>query len=163
MQQQYWNQLTQFKFGLYYLGAQFENYVKINRIIKIGVTIASSAAIAAWATWTSLSFLWGLVIVIGHVIDTVNGVLPYHKRIMDISEMLPRLNAVYILAEKKWFDVATGKLTDEEINDLLFERITEWSQIDQEYFYEDVLPKDEKCLAKAEDEKNKYFKNRFGV
>lgn len=163
MQQQYWNQLTQFKYELCYLSAQFAKYITLDRKIKIGLAITSSTAIAAWATWTSLSFFWGFIIALGQVISAVNGMLPYQKRIKELSEMQPRLNAVYILAEKKWYDVANGKLTEEEINELLYIQFMEWGQIDQAYFCEDALPRDEKCTDRAEYEKNIYFERRFGV
>lgn len=163
MQQQYWSQLTQFKFDLCYLAAQFAKYVSINRTIRIIVTVASSAAIAAWTRWTSLSFFWGLIIVIGQVVSTVNEILPYQKRIKELSEMQPRLNALYIDVEKKWFDVANGKLSESEIHELYYKQFSEWYEIDRQYFCEDSLPRDSKCVSQAETEKNLYFKNRFGV
>lgn len=163
MQQQYWIQLTQFKFDLCYLAAQFARYVTINRRIKIGVAVTSSAAIATWATWASLSFFWGLIIAAGQVIGAVNEILPYQKRIHDLSEMQPRLNTLYISFEEKWFDVANGKMSEEDINRLCYKQLAKWNEVDKEYFIEDALPRSDKCSVQAENEKNTYFKNRFGV
>ena len=162
MQQQYWNQLSQFKFELCYFAAQFAKYVSINRKIKIGVAVSSSVAIAAWATCASLSFWWGLIIAVGQVVSTVNAILPYQKRIEELSEMRPKLNALYISAEEKWFEVAEGKLSSEEINELSYKQLAEWEKINQMYFREDALPKDDSCESQAEEEKNTYFTNKFG-
>ncbi|MGO5023454.1 hypothetical protein ACTQ4E_10215 [Lawsonibacter sp. LCP25S3_G6] len=163
LQERYWRQITQFKFELCYLANHFAEYVKINREIKIGVAVASSSAIAAWAIWTELSFVWGLIIVVGQVVSAINEVLPYQQRIKDIAEMQSRLNAIYIPAEQKWFDVSNGYLSEPEINDLYYQQLKEWEEIDQEYFTTDALPKNDRCATLAEDEKNRYFKNRFGV
>lgn len=95
MQLRYWNQMTQFKYELYYFSVCFERCVKLNRHIKIVIAIASSSAIAAWTQWTQLSFLWGLIIVIGQLIGVINEYLPYQQRIKELSEMQPELNALY--------------------------------------------------------------------
>ena len=95
MQLRYWNQMTQFKYELYYFSVCFERCVKLNRHIKIVIAIASSSAIAAWTQWTQLSCLWGLIIVIGQLIGVINEYLPYQQRIKELSEMQPELNALY--------------------------------------------------------------------
>ena len=163
MQERYWRQITQFKFELCYLANHFAEYVKINRRIKVSVAVASSSAIAAWAIWADLSFVWGLIIVVGQVVSAINEVLPYQQRIKDIAEMQSRLNAIYIRAEQKWFDVSNGNLSEPEINDLCYQQLKEWDEIDQEYFTADALPKNDNCAILAEEEKNQYFKSRFGM
>ncbi len=163
MQERYWRQMTQFKYNLCYLAAQFARSVKQNRAIRIGVAITSASSIAAWTVWAECSFVWGFIIAAGQVVSAVNDILPYQKRIKELGELQPRLNAVYIEVERQWFSVANGSLSEAEINDLCYQQMQTWDKIDQEYFQEDMLPRIEKCVDLAEKEKNIYFKNLFGV
>lgn len=163
MQERYWTQMTQFKYSLCYLAVHFARSVRRNRSIKIGVAIASASSIAAWAVWAECSFVWGFIIAAGQVVSAVNDILPYQKRIKELAELQPRLNAVYIEVERQWFSVANGSLSESEINNLCYKQMQAWDKIDQEYFREDMLPRIEECVILAEKEKNIYFKNRFGV
>ena len=117
MQEIYWKKLTQSKYALCYFDANFSRCVKIDRFIKIFCAVASSAAIAAWAAWQNLSFWWGLIIVISQVVTAVNEVLPYKKRIKELSDLISELTPIYNNMERSWHDVANGSLTEEEIND----------------------------------------------
>lgn len=154
--------MTQFKFELCYLAAQFAFYIKVNRRIKIGIAITSSGAIAAWTQWANCAFLWGFIIAVGQVISAINEILPYQRRIKELSEMQPELNTVYIKVERKWFSVANGDLTESEINDLCYNQMSEWDEINEKFFISDALPQKSDLLQYAEEEKNKYFSQRFG-
>ncbi len=157
----YWKKMTQFKFSLFYLQLYLGNSVKLNRIINISVTITSSAAIAAWAAWQNLAFIWGLIIVASQVVFSINQFLPYQKRIEDISGLLSKWNGLYINVESDWFRVSNGKLSEDEINDLCYDYIRKWDRIDNEFFVGDTLPQKARLIQTAEEMKNKYFENNF--
>ena len=157
----YWNKMTQYKFSLCYLQLHFSRSVRINRIINISTTIAASAAIAAWAAWQNLAFFWGLVIVLSQVISSINQFLPYQKRIEEISGLLSQLSGLYICVESDWYNVANGKLTEEEINNLCYEYVRKWDSIDNKFFQSDTLPQKNKLIQTAEEKKNEYFINCF--
>lgn len=159
MQEIYWKKLTQSKYVLCYLDAHFSRYVKMDRFIKIFCAVASSAAIAAWATWQKLSFWWGLIIVISQVVIAVNEVLPYKKRIKELSDLRSELTPNSM--EKSWHDVANGSLTEDEINELCYSYVEQWNQTDDKYFKRDALPQIKKCKEIAEAEKELYYKTNF--
>lgn len=161
MQKIYWNKLTQRKYALCYFNAHFSRCVKIDRSIKIFCAIASSSAIAAWVAWQNLNFWWGLIIVTSQVVTAVNEILPYKKRIQELSDLRSELTPIYNNMEKSWHDVANGSLTEDEINELCYYYIEQWNQIDDKYFKSDALPEITKCEKIAENEKNIYFKNYF--
>ena len=161
MQEIYWKKLTQSKYALCYFDANFSRCVKIDRFIKIFCAVASSAAIAAWAAWQNLSFWWGLIIVISQVVTAVNEVLPYKKRIKELSDLRSELTPIYNNMERSWHDVANGSLTEEEINELCYSYIEQWNQTDDIYFKSDVLPQIKKCMEIAEAEKELYYKTNF--
>ena len=157
----YWKKMTQFKFSLFYLQLYLGNSVKLNRIINISVTITSSAAIAAWAAWQNLAFIWGLIIVASQVVFSINQYLPYQKRIEDISGLLSKWNGLYINIESDWYRVSNGKLSEDEINDLCYDYIRKWDRIDNEFFVGDTLPQKSRLIQTAEEMKNNYFENNF--
>lgn len=161
MQETYWKKLTQYKFNLCYFDAHFSRCVRIDRRIKIFCAIASSTAIAAWATWQKMSFLWGLIIVLSQVVTAVNEILPYKKRIGELSNLKSELTPIYNNMEKDWYDVANGLLTEKEINDRSYLYTDQWNQIDDKYFKNDALPQISKCKNTAEEAKNAYFRTNF--
>lgn len=161
MQKTYWNKLTQRKYALCYLDAHFSRCVKIDRFIKIFCAIASSSAIAAWVAWQNLSFWWGLIIVISQVVTAVNEVLPYKKRIQELSGLRSELTPIYNNMEKSWHDVANGSLTEDEINELCYSYVEQWNQVDDKYFKNDALTKLKKCMNTAETAKEIYFETNF--
>ena len=99
----YYSSMTQYNFALCYLRLYLGRSIKTNRIINICVTITSSAAIAAWAAWQDLAFIWGLIIVLSQVVFSINQFLPYQKRIEDISGLLSKWNGLYINIESDWY------------------------------------------------------------
>ena len=161
MQKTYWNKLTQFKYALCYFDAHLSRCVKINRGIKIFAAIASSAAIAAWATWQDLSFWWGLIIVVSQVVTAVNEFLPYKKRIKELSDIKAALTPVYNDMEKEWYYVSSGEMGAEEINKRCYYYVQKWNSIDDGFFKDDTLPQLKKCKEYAENAKNTYFETNF--
>ncbi len=161
MQQTYWNKMYYYKYSFFYFNQHFAKAVKIDRCIKIILAIASSASIGAWANWSNLAFLWGLIIVAAQVVSAVNEFLPYKKRIPELSALLAQSSALYILVEREWYNVASGKYTEEEINDLTYDFAQRWSEIDSKFFSSDSLPVNTELQESAEKEAQKYFSTTF--
>ena len=161
MQETYWKKLTQYKFSLYYFDAHMAKCVKISRNIKIMCAVASSAAIAAWATCQQLSFWWGLIIAASQVLIAVNEFLPYTKRIQELSNMKAALTPVYNKMEKEWFYVSNGLITEEEINKRMYSFVQQWESIIEGYLVEDALPQDKDCIDKAQAANEIYFTTNF--
>ncbi len=161
MQETYWRKMTQYKYALCYFDAHLARCVRIDRTIKIFSAITSSTAIAAWATWQGLSFLWGLVIAISQVVMAVNEFLPYKKRVKELSNIRASLTPVYNDMEKEWFFVCNGKMTCEQINNCCYKFVQRWNSIDDKYFVDDALPQIKKCKEYAENAKNDYFETNF--
>jgi len=155
MTKKYWTMLTQSKYGLYYLDAYIEYYVRNERLIKIITAITSSTAIAAWTTWQGLSFWWGLIIVISQVIIAVSEFFPYKKRVKELSDIVSLLKPIYNDMEKEWYYIHKGKRSDEEINDILYNFQQQWDYVLERGFEGDSLPKSEKLMKKAEENTNK--------
>lgn len=120
MQEKYWNYMVQTKASVYYLDIYAENTYKSERNINIFCAIASSASIAAWATWTELAYVWGFIIAASQVLTTVKEFFPYAKRLKMLKQFDDQMKIMYLNMEQEWFRVAEGELTEAEINTLLF-------------------------------------------
>ena len=162
MQLQYWNMMTLQKYSLIYLNKHFENSVKIDRRIKIFMAIASCSSIAAWTIWQQFAYIWGVIIAISQLIGAIYEILPFKKRIEELSSLKSELSALYLLIEKEWYPVSNGDIPEAEINELIFKHRNDWDTIDEKYFKDDVLPVNEEFREIAEDECERYFCIRFG-
>ena len=108
MQLRYWNQMSQYKFSILYYNEHFSRYVKINRAIIIMLAVLSSGAIASWAIWNKLSFLWAIIVASSQVFTIVNEFLPYKDRIKEIPELVCKLTVIYDEMESQWYFISSG-------------------------------------------------------
>ncbi|NLB36196.1 MAG: hypothetical protein GX824_02680 [Clostridiales bacterium] len=161
MQKRYWNNLTQYKFALFYLDAHFSRCVNIERFIKILLSLCSSASVASWAIWKEIGFVWAIIIAASQVISVINEFLPYKKRISEIAELKSRLTPIYFEAEKDWLPISSGELSEEEVNERYYKYMKAWTDTYYKFFVDDSLPKKTSCVNYAEREKNKYFELIF--
>ena len=53
---------------------------------------------------------------LSQVISVINDLLPYKKRIKELSNLEAELSIIYYDVEKNWLSVASGKMTEDEIN-----------------------------------------------
>lgn len=162
IQERYWSSLTEKKFALYYIEIHFSKAIQINRAIKIIMAITSCSSIAAWTIWKQLSYLWGIIIALSQVVGVINEYMPYQKRIEDISNLKSEWSAIFLSMEKDWLKVSNGSITENEINDILFEYEKEWNEVDDKYFKDDSLPRKQKCIDYAEEKMGLYFKRKYG-
>ncbi len=153
--------MTQYKFSIYYLEEYMLHCVKCNRTIKIILAITSAASIAAWTKWQNLDFIWGLIIALSQVLSVINDILPYKKRILEISNLQAELSTIYYDVEKNWLKVANGKLTEKEINTMCYKFVNKWNETNNKYFKNDSLPQKSKYIKEAEIKKDRYFENNF--
>lgn len=120
MQEKYWKYMVQIKAWIFYLDVYTEDSYRWDRIINIVVAIASSTSIAAWAIWQKYSFVWSIIIAISQVLTTIKGFLPYSKRLKMLVPFMEDLKFLYNKIEYNWFKVASGDLSEDEINELLY-------------------------------------------
>ena len=64
--------------------------------------------------------------------------------------------------EEKWLSIASGTLPDEEINNLYYEFVRKWDELDSKILKKDSLPRRKKFIKQANDEKEMYFTVMFG-
>ena len=161
MQYRFWSMMTDKKFALYYYDQHFHRYTKIDRGFKIFIAITSSSAIGSWIIWQQLSFVWAVMVASSQVLTAIINFLPYKSRIKQINKMNSRLIPLYYEIESKWFDVAEGILSEREINDLHYNFVRRWAQIEDEFFTNDSLTEKKKFIDNAQLKKTQYINNLF--
>ena len=121
----------------------------------------SSSAIAAWAVWTELAFLWSGVIVISQVISAIKDVLPFSQRMKMLKELNGAMKSIFQRMEYDWYKVSDGQLTEEEINELLFDYKRAVSEIENKFLSDSILVENNQYTAIAEEKCEKYFKSIY--
>ena len=163
MQEKYWKYMVQIKAWIFYLDVYTEDSYRWDRIINIVVAIASSTSIAAWAIWQKYSFVWSIIIAISQVLTTIKGFLPYSKRLKMLVPFMEDLKFLYNKIEYNWFKVASGDLSEDEINELLYSFKDEFSNIENKNLkIRRLFVRSQDNFRKIADRKNDaYFANNF--
>ena len=134
----------------------------INKTINIFLAVTSSSSICGWAIWNKYSFIWATIIASSQLLNAIKQFLPYRTRLKSISSILWELEELLTSAEMKWFDVAEGNLTEEEMNKLQFEIRRKKTQVMQKHFGINTLPTKEHYFLKAKQMANTYVQNFYG-
>lgn len=161
MQEKYWNYLVQIKASVYYLDIYAENTYKSERNINVVCAIASSASIAAWATWTELAYVWGFIIAGSQVLTAVKEFFPYAKRLKMLKEFVEEMKIMYVNMEQEWFRVAEGEMTEKEINILLFAYKKKMTELESKHLGEQILVEKKEYAKEADRRCNDYFEKNF--
>ncbi|MWV17520.1 hypothetical protein F3I16_15870 [Pseudomonas sp. L-22-4S-12] len=160
-QHQYWIELQTLKAHVLYLELYQLSSEGWERRINIFLAVMSSASIGGWAIWKQWSFVWGLLIAVSQVASVVYKYLPFKSRIKPISKAALELSALADAAEKVWFDVAGGHLTERQIHEKRFAVRKAKNRIMRANFGGVVLPENKRLMNKAEQQMRTYFINVF--
>lgn len=161
-QEQYYLQMAQYKFSLIYWSRYATRIQTISRFIKISLAVISTISAATWANWNSTGYVCSILIIASQAVAVIYEYLPFPQRINELLKLTTALTPIYNNMEKEWFTVSNGELTDKEINQLLYDFIEKWRREDAKYFQDESLPVIKGVKLKADQEKNEYFRNRFG-
>ena len=161
MQKRYWHEMVQTKFTMYYIDFYHENSVKIDRRMNMFLAIVACGSIAGWAVWNQLAIIWACFVALSQVLNAIKPYLPYSKRVEGLLKYNNDIGLLYAKMEYDWLYVSNGKLTEDEINDLLLKYISEIIAFPGKYLVDDYLTKNEKCREKADDLTNNYFIKNF--
>lgn len=153
--------MVQIKAWTFYLDLYEESSYKWDKRIKIFSAVVSSSSIAAWAVWNELSYVWSVIIAVSQVLSAVKDFLPYSNRLKVIVPFKDDLKFLYNKIEFNWFNVASGELTEEEINKMLFDFKNEFANIENKNLKEEILLDNAAFKEKADEKTELYFKNNF--
>lgn len=155
-QLQYWNEMHALKTHINFIELKLQQAETIDRRIKIFLAITSSSSIGGWVIWQEYSIFWAFLIATSQVITAILPHLPYAARIKQYSAVINDLSALMIRAEYKWNVIASGQLTDEQINDARFSVLTAKNKALARHI-RSTIPSDDKIHQKAESLSVDYF------
>ena len=161
-QRRYWKELFELRVHVNYLEKYMERSELIDKSINIFLAFTSSSSICGWAIWNEYGFIWAVIIAASQLINAVKQFLPYRTRLKATSGIMRELEELLIIAEKKWFDVAEGKLKNGEINELQFEIRSKKTKTVHKYLGINTLPTKGKLLNKAKKTARVYINNFYG-
>jgi hypothetical protein len=129
--------------------------------VKIFIAIVSSGSIASWAIWQSLAALWATIIAASQLVNAVKPYLPYERRLKQLPPLAIALDNLFLDAERRWFAVAEGQLTDAQIHDALIDLKQRRNDADHAAFKDSPLPIQPKLLLDAETRAKAYFEQAY--
>jgi hypothetical protein len=145
-----------------YLELYMEHSELLDKSTNIFLAVTSSSSICGWAIWNKYSFIWAIIIAGSQLINAIKQFLPFKLRLKAIANILKELEDLMTFTEMKWFDVAEGNLTDEEINRLQYEIRSKKIKILQKHLGTNTLPEKPKLFKKAEQMATVYINNFYG-
>jgi len=161
-QDRYWKELYQLRVHVNYLELYMEQSEFMDKTVNVFLAVTSSSSICGWAIWNKFGFIWALIIAGSQLVSAIKQFLPYKTRFKAISGILREFEDLLTYYEMKWFDVAEGNLTNEEINKLQYEMRSKKTKILHKHLGANTLPTKGKLFDKAKEIANTYISNFYG-
>ena len=161
-QTRFWNQLFQLKHDIEYLRAYNEDSIHKEKILNVTLAVLSAGSLALWVVIGQIAMLWAAIIVATQLVNAIKPQLPYQRRMKHTAELESELQGLFLYAERRWYEVAEGKLENEQIHHLTMEIRQRRDQLERNHFKGDPLPENEKHSMKALARTETFFKTLYG-
>jgi hypothetical protein len=113
----YWRELGQLKAAAIYMRLYRNRLARYVRAVEIVKAVASSSAIAGWAIFQMVPFLWASIIVAAQLLDAVKDIFPFARQHKSASTLTIALETLFIEAEAEWQNIHQGKIPAEAITE----------------------------------------------
>lgn len=87
--------------------------------------------------------------------------MPYSRRLKILVPFMEDLKFLYNKIEYNWFKVASGELSEDEINELLYAFKDDFASIENKNLKEETLLENNKFKTIADKKTDVYFENNF--
>lgn len=161
MQSRYWKYLVQIKAWIFYIDFYTDNSYKWDKRVNVFLAITSSSSIAAWVIWNEYGFIWALLIAISQVINAIKPHLPFSKRIESLGHLSSQLQVLFNKADYHWYKVSNGELSENKINELLFELRNQYTETVSKTLETEPLPDREDFKILADTKADEYFQRTY--
>ena len=119
-QQRYWTTFYELVFHGYLLQEQCQRTADIDRKVKAGLAIASTASLGIWAVFKAYPELWAAIIVGTQIVSATSKYLPDSSRLKASSSCVHEYREIQNWAESIWCDIVDGEISDAQILGSLF-------------------------------------------
>ncbi|MEB2843789.1 hypothetical protein [Endobacterium cereale] len=114
----YWETFTTAKRDQIYTTILMERLDHTERCLNVFAAITGSAAIAGWIIWQHIPYVWGGIIAASQLYTAIKAHLPFGTRLKAYASLGPEMESLALTAERDWFKVSRGDLTEDEIIEL---------------------------------------------
>lgn len=158
IQKLYWNEMVDLKYKLIYIDYYRDKSYSIDNAINIFSAISSSASIAGWVIWHDIPYVWAFIIAVSQVLSAIKIYLPYNKRVQNLNSYIEQASKIFLEYEYCWYKVATGELTNNEINEKINELKCKIDKFTNTLIAPINLPINKKFEKSSEIQTDCYFK-----
>ena len=162
-QEQYWNEMVGIRAHQNYLVLYQLSSERWDLGFRIFLALVSSGAIGAWAVWSEYPKVWASLVAISQVISVLSLLLPFKARIKALGASALAMGALADKAERGWFDVAEGALTDKQVNKVRHDIKEQKQKIMTDKFGSMVIPVRKGRMLNASTQTAEYFTAHYGV
>ncbi|MGQ4807875.1 hypothetical protein NKDENANG_01240 [Candidatus Entotheonellaceae bacterium PAL068K] len=162
-QQHFWQALVHLRVHIYYLRQFHLRDERRQTRLDMFLAVTSNGSIATWAIWGKWPILWAIIIGLSQLINAIRPYLPYQRRIRAITALNRELDELSLHAEHRWYAIAEGHLTNEQIHDETIELKRRKSKAEDTYLGSLPFPENDKLLQEAESQATTYFRTNYKV
>jgi len=162
-QEQYWNEMVGLRAHQTYLALYQLSSERWDLGFRIFLALMSSGAIGAWAVWQEYSKVWASLVALSQVISVVSQFMPFRARIKSIGPACVKMAALADRAEREWFKVCEGELSNRDINKARHDLKELKRKIMNDSFGNMVLPVRKRRMKNASQQTSEYFAAHYGV
>jgi hypothetical protein len=160
-QEKFWRELDQLRIHATYIEAYYEQSVRTDRFVNMFLALASSGSIAGWAVWNEYQYVWAIIVASSQVVNAIKSHLPFTKRIKALGALSAELESLFLSMENHWFNVAEGRLSEEEIHQLHMKIKEQRRMAIQKNIGTIDVPLDQKLMDEATLNAKQYFENFY--
>ena len=160
-QERFWRELDQLRIHATYIEGYYETTVRTDRFVNMVLAVASSGSIAGWAVWNEYHYFWATIVAASQVINAIKGYLPYSKRLKGLNALSSELESLFLSMENHWFNVAEGKLSNEEVHKLHMKLKEQRRLLLQKNIGGIDLPHNQRLMDEATASAKIYFNNFY--
>lgn len=160
-QAQYWMQFKQYKENCFYLHAYIAKDERHEWWRSFALAIGTSSAIGGWLVWKDVPYVWAVIIGVTQILQVASPLFPQRQRIKALHGMSVDLDNLIIKMEDEWHQVASGKLTDDAIHNLLMKYKTKQQAIFNAHLKGAELPDQPRLLVKARKSLDIFLSNQY--
>jgi len=133
LKQKYWNMYSQLNFDSHYLALFLKRYVFWSNLISVTLAVLTSGSVTAWVIWQSYPLVWAIIVAFSQIAFIIKDHLPFLKYISPLKYLLPELEKLLLDIDYTWEKINHNSLSDNDINDLVFDFEAKWLEIKEKY------------------------------
>jgi hypothetical protein len=153
--------LFQLQVHIFYLDGYLLRCQRSERGIGYCLAISASSSIAGWVIWQKYGAVWAVIIAASQVVSAIRHLLPSRTRSELLQQVLPDLSSLFVEAERDFYDVIHGELTDRDIHERAVE-IQGKKMAIANRLNKTALHESRSLLGAAETRASQYFHTMYG-